>query len=517
MSINQKSITIIASNFGNTYVLFLTLVLLIASIKIFKNRRKIILGSKIPSLKGSLLKVFIQGPEHFLPGILKIAKQRNFQTTKGWILDHLYVNVCDPDEIEQILTKQETFKKAREYKSLKDSVFGEGLFVMNNLEQWKTVRKVAFEALKISIFKSFIPIFYEEAIILSKKLLEKRSVESHDCEISVLVSFAVLDIFGRTTLGENFNSQSKSGHIFFKNAEILKKALIHRILNPWFSSSLTFCISPWKKKHDESMRILQNYTDNLILKKKIQMNRNLNRFEEEENSVEAQIHSTLIEVLVKKNFQNKEIRDNCINAMFAGHDTTNTTISCAIFMLAHNQDAQKQVFEELTAIFSSENSDRQPTYEDLNKMEYLERVIKETLRLFPPLPVLGRKVSKEIKLGNYLIPKGTTITVFPYVVHSNPKLYPDPEKFNPDNFLPEVCLKRHPYAFLSFGGGLRVCAGLKYSIINMKTVLSTLIRSYHFSPSDKCPNPENLRTMFSMNLAFVDGCYVKIQTREKYN
>ncbi|XP_050433604.1 cytochrome P450 4c3-like [Adelges cooleyi] len=182
-------------------------------------------------------------------------------------------------------------------------------------------------------------------------------------------------------------------------------------------------------------------------------------------------------------------------------------------MLAHHQDIQNKVLEELLAIFSSGDPDRQPIYEDLQKMDYLERVIKETLRLYTVTSLFGRKVEKETVIGGYLIPAGSTFIICTQLLHLNSNLYPEPEKFNPDNFLPEACRSRHPYSFLPFSGGYRNCIGMKYAMLQIKAVVSTLVRSYRFYPSDKCPNPENLRLKYAMTQQFVDGCYVKIEAR----
>ncbi|XP_050444370.1 cytochrome P450 4c21-like isoform X2 [Adelges cooleyi] len=196
-----------------------------------------------------------------------------------------------------------------------------------------------------------------------------------------------------------------------------------------------------------------------------------------------------------------------------GQDTTPMTNACSTFMLAHHQDVQNKVLEELLTIFSTGDPDRQPTYEDLQKMQYSERVIKETLRHFPLFPLFGRDVEKETMIGDFLIPAGSTFVIFPTLLHLNADIYPEPEKFNPDNFLPEACESRHPYSFVPFSAGYMNCPGIKYAMLQMQIVISTLVRSYRFHPSDKCFKPENLRVMYSTTLKFVDRCYVKTDAR----
>jgi cytochrome P450 family 4 len=94
-------------------------------------------------------------------------------------------------------------------------------------------------------------------------------------------------------------------------------------------------------------------------------------------------------------------------------------------------------------------------------MKYLERCMMETLRMFPPVPIIARHIKQELKLvsGDYTIPSGTTVVVATYKLHRHEKIYPNPDIFNPDNFLPEKQANRHYYAFVPFSAGPRSCVG----------------------------------------------------------
>jgi len=100
-------------------------------------------------------------------------------------------------------------------------------------------------------------------------------------------------------------------------------------------------------------------------------------------------------------------------------------------------------------------------WQDTLEMKYLERCLMETLRMYPPVPLIARELQEDLKLnsGNYVIPRGATVTVATVLLHRNPKVYANPNVFDPDNFLPERQANRHYYAFVPFSAGPRSCVG----------------------------------------------------------
>lgn len=112
------------------------------------------------------------------------------------------------------------------------------------------------------------------------------------------------------------------------------------------------------------------------------------------------------------------------------------------------------------------------------------QVIKESLRLFPPIPYVFRKIEQETELGNgYVLPAGCCSMVVTYMIHRNPEYFPDPERFDPDRFSPENSVGRHPYAYIPFGAGRRMCVAYKFGIMEAKTILSTILRRFRIVES----------------------------------
>lgn len=155
----------------------------------------------------------------------------------------------------------------------------------------------------------------------------------------------------------------------------------------------------------------------------------------------------------------EEIKEEVDTIMFEGHDTTAAGSSFVLCLLGIHQDVQDRVYKEIYQIFG--NSKRKATFNDTLEMKYLERVIFETLRMYPPVPVIARKVTQDVRLAShdYVVPAGTTVVIGTYKVHRRADIYPNPDVFNPDNFLPERTQNRHYYSYIPFSAGPRSCVG----------------------------------------------------------
>lgn len=186
--------------------------------------------------------------------------------------------------------------------------------------------------------------------------------------------------------------------------------------------------------------------------------------EVEENDIGEKKRLAFLDLLLESAqngalISDKEIKEQVDTIMFEGHDTTAAGSSFFLSMMGIHQDIQQKVVQELQDIFG--DSDRPATFQDTLEMKYLERCLMETLRLYPPVPLIARQLKEDLKLssGDYVIPAGATIAVVTYKLHRNENIYPNPTKFDPDNFLPERQANRHYYAFVPFSAGPRSCVG----------------------------------------------------------
>lgn len=145
-------------------------------------------------------------------------------------------------------------------------------------------------------------------------------------------------------------------------------------------------------------------------------------------------------------------------------------------------------------------------------MNYLERVIFETLRMYPPVPIIAREVQENVKLASkpYIIPAGSTVVIVTLKIHRNENIYDKPDVFDPDNFLPERTQNRHHYAFIPFSAGPRSCVGRKYALLKLKILLSTILRSYKIFSS--CTEAD-FKLQGDIILKRTDGFRIRVEPR----
>ena len=166
-----------------------------------------------------------------------------------------------------------------------------------------------------------------------------------------------------------------------------------------------------------------------------------------------------------------EIRDELIVFMLAGHDTTSTTLTYALWALGRHLDLQERVRAEVADI-----GDRELTPADLPQLGYTTQVLHEALRLCPPAAVIGRTAMRDITVDGYRVPAGTTVIYGIYAVHRDPALWDNPLAFDPDRFSPDNCAGRDRWQYLPFGGGPRSCIGDHFAMLEATLALATIIR-----------------------------------------
>lgn len=174
---------------------------------------------------------------------------------------------------------------------------------------------------------------------------------------------------------------------------------------------------------------------------------------------------------------------------FAGFETSSTTLSFALFELANNREIQERVREEI--LEKLKLHDNQITYEALKEMTYLDQIINETLRMYPPVSQLVRVATQpyHIDAMNCTLEKGTMVMIPIYSIHHDPSIYPDPKRFDPDRFSPEAVQARHSHSFLPFGDGPRNCIGMRFGLLEVKFGIVQMLSKLRFTVNPRMQLP----------------------------
>jgi cytochrome P450 len=170
----------------------------------------------------------------------------------------------------------------------------------------------------------------------------------------------------------------------------------------------------------------------------------------------------------------RQLHDEVLTLVLAGHETTALTLAWIWYFLAQNPAVEAKLVTELDTVLGG----RLPTVEDLPKLTYLDQIVKETLRMRPPVWVFVRETFGDCELAGYKIPKGASIFISQWAMHYDPRYYTEPEKFDPERWTPEMQKNLPKYAYFPFGGGPRLCIGNIFAQMEAALVIATLAQGF---------------------------------------
>nr|QBQ34511.1 cytochrome P450 CYP4C2 [Diaphorina citri] len=499
------------------WVFFLTTLVTYLVLHLCKHGRYYYLGFQLPASPMGFAEYYLL----YFGSMENVCKRfiQGYETTRDsykddplkkmarmWFGPKLIVLVDDVDLLQSLLRNH--LRKSDFHQLLSGHVEG-GLLRENHIPKYQQRKKVIEGAsFKMTAIKSYVDIFAAEAVILADKVA--------------------------TTEGQQQTYFAE--HPYTNGAMKILQLYMLRVFKPWLMVDVIFSLLGYKKQLRKALEDTRQFADQVIdkIRTKITEEKNGGSGDSEEKSRERssfdEVEESKFAETEKSNFAEVFIRDQMdprvpeerkisredlldeIQTMIdAGFDTTNMTNVFALINLALHPNIQEEVYAELVNIFG-EDPVLTPTYDQLQELHVLTRVIKETLRLYPAAPMVGRSLERETVVGGYTLPAGTTICGIVYAIHRHPKHWPNPEVFDPNRFLPAEIARRNPNAYLPFSVG-RYCVGYKYAMLQMKVTLSTLLRRYKVLPGDRCRCVQDIRTEFGMTLRSLPGNDVRFEPR----
>lgn len=213
---------------------------------------------------------------------------------------------------------------------------------------------------------------------------------------------------------------------------------------------------------------------------------------------------------LKEHFTPKELAAESFLIYAAGFETSSTLVTFTLYELALNPDIQERLRNEIRLGF--EENDGKLSYDMLCGFKYLEMVVSESLRKYPPIPTGARKCTKEYKIPGteLIIPEGTPIDILTYSLHHDPEYFPQPEKFDPERFSRENVKTRNPFTYMPFGEGYRNCVGARFGLMQSKVAIVKLISNFEIQPCAKTTIPMKF-VPSSPFLAPAGGMWLKLK------
>ncbi|CAG2109481.1 unnamed protein product [Medioppia subpectinata] len=356
-------------------------------------------------------------------------------------------------------------------------------------DRWRGHRKMLTPAFHFRILESFVPIINKQQHIMVKIIDDMYATNGGVVDdVRPLITNCALDIICETAMGVSIDAQTDPESKYSKAVRKVLDLFTVRFLSPWLWNDTVFQFSPTGAEQRKTIKYLHDFTDavsiqfgsNLVIvlviqRKKKEILQRLNAESTDGSAPGADIDQTMNDIGTKRvlafldnlltqniknpeQFTERDIRAEVDTFMSAGQDTSSATTQFALQLIGHYPDVQAKIHEELDSIYGDDPT-RDIKFDDLRHMKYLEKCIKEALRIYPPVLFIARRITEEFKIKDYSIPAGTNCMVLFYQLHRDPKYFPNPEVFDPERFSADSTNTRHAFAYTPFSAGPRNCIG----------------------------------------------------------
>ncbi|KAI7889438.1 cytochrome P450 [Mucor mucedo] len=383
------------------------------------------------------------------------------------------VGTNDPQIAEIFVKESEYFTKKVTSTGLNEikAFAGQGLFTTDTDDMdWKLAHKLlmpAFSPRAIKVYQEEMGIITQQAIKILEQFKPEEPVEVLDWTTNI-----TFETIGRIGFGYEFNllaDRDQPPNDFIQAMSYCLRQSIQRMQQAQFVKSLPIEAN---RKYDQCIKLMHDTVDEVVAERK-----------KSPYATDSQrdLLGFMLNARDEHNMglSDENIRDQVVTFLIAGHDTTANTLAWTLYELARHPDIQAKVLQEIAD--NHITWDTLPSSEQVSNLKYIHQVIKEVLRLYPPVKSLGKYCKEDcIVPGGYRIKAGTVCAIQVYSMHHNEDIYPDHERFDPDRWTPEEEQKRSRFSWLPFSTGPRGCIGMAFALQEAKTVLAMLLNRFDF-------------------------------------
>nr|NP_476907.2 cytochrome P450 4d1, isoform A [Drosophila melanogaster]AAB71165.1 cytochrome P450 [Drosophila melanogaster]AAB71166.1 cytochrome P450 [Drosophila melanogaster]AAB71167.1 cytochrome P450 [Drosophila melanogaster]AAF45737.1 cytochrome P450 4d1, isoform A [Drosophila melanogaster]AKD42954.1 Cyp4d1-RA [Drosophila melanogaster] len=406
------------------------------------------------------------------------------QVLKVWLGPELNVLMGNPKDVEVVLGTLRFNDKAGEYKAL-EPWLKEGLLVSRG-RKWHKRRKIITPAFHFKILDQFVEVFEKGSRDLLRNMEQDR-LKHGDSGFSLYdwINLCTMDTICETAMGVSINAQSNADSEYVQAVKTISMVLHKRMFNILYRFDLTYMLTPLARAEKKALNVLHQFTEKIIVQRREELIREGSSQESsnDDADVGAKRKMAFLDILLQSTvderpLSNLDIREEVDTFMFEGHDTTSSALMFFFYNIATHPEAQKKCFEEIRSVVGNDKS-TPVSYELLNQLHYVDLCVKETLRMYPSVPLLGRKVLEDCEINGKLIPAGTNIGISPLYLGRREELFSEPNIFKPERFdVVTTAEKLNPYAYIPFSAGPRNCIGQKFAMLEIKAIVANVLRHY---------------------------------------
>jgi cytochrome P450 len=436
---------------------------------------------KIP---GKLLRQFVRDPINTLSNIAReYGDISHFKLGR----EHVYL-INNPDYIEKVLIyDHRNFKKGKRLQTAK-AVLGEGLVTSEGDYHSRQRRLIQ-------------PIFHPKQVMMYGSIVSDYAAHMRDgwnegstVDISHDMMRLTLRIICKSVL--NYDVEAEAQQVGKALTTVRKYS--KRLQSPIGHVLDKISILPAPKKAREAKKELDSLVYGLISDRRQQeesgsdkrLNDLLTRLLEAQDSnpqattmsTSSTSTSTSMSTSTNGKMSDKQVRDEVMTIFIAGHETTANALTWTFYLLSQHRDIEKKLQDEIDSVVDHRTGNnvesKIPSVEDIPKLQYTEKVLRESMRLFPPVWTMGRYVENDYPVGEFTIPAGSSILMSQYVMHHDPRYYENPEEFNPERWTDEFKTHLPRFSYFPFGGGIRGCIGEPFAWMEGILIIATIAQKW---------------------------------------
>jgi cytochrome P450 len=401
---------------------------------------------------------------------------------------HLY-SVRHPDHLQEVLvTRAAQFDKTHSAFRQLSELLGDGLLTSDG-DRWRRRRRMIQPAFSQARLAGYAAAMSSEAVNAAASLADERG---EDVDVDRLMMELTLRVVSRALFSHDAGGAT---------TEIVSQAMTAFQTR---ANSVGFAF-PWlpTPSRDRAARALE--TLDKMVYDLIASRRASKAAPPDPPDLLHMLVTAIDEEGDRAGLSEKEVRDELVTMFLAGHETTSNALTWALYFLSQNPEAWNALAREVDGVLEG----RAPTLADLERLPYTEQVVKEAMRLRPPVFMMARRAREDTTIGGYPIPRGSEIVLWLYHTHHDARWYPEPEAFRPERFAPAEEAKLPKLAFVPFGAGPRACIGKMFAMIEARLILAAFVQKVRF----ELPAGTVLEASPKITLSPKDGLKMRVGRR----